>query len=107
MVVVQSFDDFYAQHRQSDEPDHSFLRSRAGVSGRQIKTQDNQYKTEVDTKYDEKAALRDEYQRQVELGLIREPTRIERALEAAKGHPDNPATQAAKRLLKKYGVSHE
>lgn len=107
MAIVQSFEEFYAVNRKQDEPDHSFLRGRMNVSDRNIKLQDAQYNAEIAAKYDEKERLRAEYELQVISGLIVEPSRIERALKAASGHPDNPATQAAKRLLEKYGVERE
>lgn len=45
--------------------------------------------------------LREEYHAQVEAGVIRPPTRIERLTAIAAGDPDLEATQAAKRLLAK------
>jgi len=45
--------------------------------------------------------LRKEYKAKVESGEIRPPTRDERLAKTAAGHPDNEATQAAKRLLEK------
>lgn len=106
MAVVQSFDEFYAINRKQDEPDHSFLRGRLNVSDRNIKLQDAQYHAEVAAKYDEREWLRAEYELQVAAGLIIAPSKIERLLKAASGHPDNPATQAARRLLEKYGVDY-
>lgn len=51
----------------------------------------------------QREAAREEYRQLVDSGAVRAPTRIERALETARGHPDNEATQAARRLLKKRG----
>lgn len=47
---------------------------------------------------------RKEYKSLVERGVIRDKTPIERRLTAANGHPDNKATQAARRLLEKQGI---
>lgn len=49
--------------------------------------------------------LRKEYQEKVQSGEIRPPTRIERLIEYANGHPDNMQTQAARRLLEKKGIN--
>lgn len=99
---VQTFDEFYARNRAVGEADSSFLRGRANVSNRQIKMQNQRYAAEVTAKYDEKAVLKAKYDQLVSSGAIREPSRFELAVKAAQGHPDNPATQAAKRLLEKY-----
>jgi hypothetical protein len=42
-----------------------------------------------------------DYQAALARGEVREPTRRERLEAAAKGHPDNPSVQAARRLLAK------
>ena len=44
-------------------------------------------------------ALRTEYADAVECGDVRPPTRMERLRAKAAGHPDNAATQAARRIL--------
>ncbi len=49
-------------------------------------------------------ALRREYAEQVARGAIRPPTRTERLLATAQGHPDNASVQAARRLLGRMGV---
>jgi hypothetical protein len=52
--------------------------------------------------------LRAEYDHLVQEGVLREPTAYEHTLKIANGHPDNLATQAARRLLKKkYGVDFD
>ena len=40
-------------------------------------------------------------------GEIVPKTIIERELDRAKGHPDNPSTQAARRILAKRGIDWE
>ena len=49
-------------------------------------------------------ALREEYRQKVMDGEIRPPSRIERLMDTAKGHPDNPSVQAARRILRKQGL---
>ena len=44
-----------------------------------------------------------EYEQLVQEGKIIKPSRIEQTIERANGHPDNPSTQAAKRMLEKRG----
>lgn len=54
------------------------------------------------------ARVRKEYEELVAAGKVREPTAYEHTLKIANGHPDNLATQAARRLLKKkYGVDFD
>lgn len=53
--------------------------------------------------YDMKRAeLRQEYRELVKQGKMRTPTTYEQALKTAQGNPDNPAVQAARRLVEKY-----
>ena len=51
---------------------------------------------------DKRQELRKEYQRLVDKGEMRPPTRKERLMETASGHPDNESVQAARRLVLKY-----
>lgn len=48
--------------------------------------------------------LRQEFFELVAIGIIREPTRIERLIRIAQGHSDNESVQAARRLLVKRGT---
>lgn len=50
-------------------------------------------------------ALRKEYDLRVSRGEIRPPTRIEELQRIARGHPDNPSVQAARRLLRKRNIT--
>lgn len=45
-----------------------------------------------------------EYREKVKNGELRDKTNIERSLDKAHGHPDNAATQAARRMLTKRGI---
>ncbi len=49
------------------------------------------------------AAIR-EYREKVNKGEIVPKTAMERRLDVARGHPDNPATQAARRILERQGI---
>ena len=49
--------------------------------------------------------LRNEYATGVAQGRFREPTRVEQLQATARGHSDNQAVQAARRLLQKRGLS--
>ena len=48
--------------------------------------------------------LRAEYRKKVASGEIKEKTRLEQRIDTANGHPDNEATQAARRLLEKRNI---
>lgn len=48
--------------------------------------------------------LRTEYSTLVQQGKIKTPSRIEELISKARGHADNAATQAARRLLEKRGI---
>lgn len=61
---------------------------------------------EKDLRYTEtRENLRNEYQHKLAKGEIRKPTSIERLISTAKGMPELESTQAARRLLKKRGIS--
>lgn len=100
----QSFKEFYAANRKVDEPDHSFLRGRANVSGRAMRAQDARYKAEVAAKYAEREALRKQYDSLIAKGGVQQPSRFDNLIAKARGHSDNAATQAARRLLTKNGI---
>ncbi len=100
----QSFEQYYAANRKVGEADHSFLRGRGNVSNRAIKAQDARYKAEVKAKYDERAALRTQYDNLVAKGSTRPPSYIESLISKAQGHSDNASVQAARRLLAKKGI---
>lgn len=48
--------------------------------------------------------LRVEYNTLVQQGKIKTPSRFEELIKKARGHEDNPATQAARRVLEKRGI---
>lgn len=51
-----------------------------------------------------RSELWEEYQLMVAEGKVRQPTRIERLIEAANGHEDRAQTHAARRVLAKRGI---
>ena len=51
-----------------------------------------------------RAELREQYRKELAEGTIREPTAIEHRIKTARGHPDNEATMAARRLLERRGI---
>lgn len=77
---------------------------------RQLRTQrgEDRFFREVDAaqrKYDaERAQAKQDYKTLIDAGKIRDKTSMERRLTAAHGHPDNSATQAARRMLEKQGI---
>ena len=56
---------------------------------------------------DKRERLRQEYNEKVAKGEIRPPSRYEKLISIAQGHPDLESTQAARRILDKKGVSWE
>lgn len=77
---------------------------------RQLKTTQGEKRFERETveaeaKYQaERAQARQDYKTLVDAGKIRDKTSMERRLTTAHGHPDNSATQAARRMLEKKGI---
>lgn len=45
-----------------------------------------------------------EYKEKVKAGELRDKTSVERMIDRANGHPDNPSTQAARRIAEKRGI---
>lgn len=54
--------------------------------------------------YQRRGELRDEYQNLVKKGKMREPTAAEKTIQRAKGDPNKPSTQAARRMAEKMGI---
>ena len=77
---------------------------------RQLKTTRGQKRYQMECEkaekeYQEKRdTARAEYKRLVDAGEIRPLTPLEQRIKVANGHPDNAATQAARRLLAKKGI---
>ena len=60
---------------------------------------------EAENKYQRKRQQAiEEYNHLVEIGEVRPLTKEERSIRTANGHPDNPSTQAARRMCEKRGI---
>ena len=70
-------------------------------SGRAILQRQNQKDMEY---FNTRARLREDYNRLVSSGQIRQPTRIEQLMQTAQGNSDNEAVRAARRALEKRGI---
>ncbi len=70
-------------------------------AGRAILERQNQKDMEY---FNARARLREDYNRLVSSGQIRQPTRIEQLMQTAQGNSDNEAVRAARRALEKRGI---
>ena len=57
----------------------------------------------IDSYHDRRNKAIQEYDHLVASGKIKPPTRIQKSLKIAQGHPDNRSVQAARRMLAKRG----
>lgn len=104
IVIID--EDTFAYDYASLEPDHSFIRAmKRGKS--HAKRIYQRYNEQVTQKYAEVEEGRAVYRQMLAEGKVRPPTRIERLITKANGHEDNAATQAARGLLTRYGVTWE
>lgn len=58
-----------------------------------------------DRYYAKRNQARKEYSRLVKSGKVRPPTTRERMIRTAKGNPENASVRAARRFLKRHGIS--
>ena len=79
------------------------LRNPHGLSESQRNQLEKEAKAAADDYHARRNAAIDEYNRMVAEGKIIPPTQIDRLIATANGHPDNEATQAARRSLEKRG----
>ena len=70
-------------------------------AGRAILERQNQKDMEY---FNARARLREDYNRLVSSGQIRQPTLIEQLMQTAQGNSDNEAVRAARRALEKRGI---
>lgn len=70
-------------------------------AGRAILERQNQKDMEY---FNARARLREDYNRLMSSGQIRQPTRIEQLMQTAQGNSDNEAVRAARRALEKRGI---
>lgn len=54
---------------------------------------------------EQRQAAINEYEQLVKAGKIKKPSKVDELREVARGNPDNASVQAARRLLKKRGLS--
>lgn len=100
-MEVLTFDEFSAKRGcPSTAPSRPEMhRYPRRPPGSQQRAMDRIVLAEGDAWVRRREALRQEYDAKVAAGEIRPPGRRERLEKAATGHPDNPSTQAALRLL--------
>lgn len=104
-AIVQTFEQFATANGA-----HRGDMGDAGTHKRSRRQSDKQWQRmlrpvneQADALLARRDALRMQYAEAVERGDVRPPTRLERLQAAAAGHPDLPATQAARRILARMG----
>ena len=80
------------------------MRLPHGETQRQYKRRTNESISSSNEYHKKRQAAIAEYQTAIAKGEILPPTNIERAIIKARGHEDNAATQAARRVLAKKGI---
>ena len=75
-----------------------------GETDRQKKKRIAEGKKEAEEYQRKREQAKQEYQEKVKNGELRPKTNVERLVERANGHPDNPSTQAARRAAEKRGI---
>lgn len=75
-----------------------------GETDRQKKKRIAEGKKEAEEYQRKREQAKQEYQEKVKNGELRPKTNVERLVERANGHPDNPSTQAARRVAEKRGI---
>lgn len=81
------------------------LNRQPRATEKQIKKAAENNIASVDANNAKRATLRQEYQAKLKRGELEAPSGEEKLIQTANGHPDNKATQAARRLLDKRGVN--
>lgn len=103
-----TLDEFYALRGVPDAASGVGIDRYAGanmtrMSSNQRKETLNEMSKQNDDYYKRRQEAREEYQKLVNEGKIRDKTPIEKMLTTANGNPDNPSTQAARRMAAKRG----
>lgn len=83
------------------------LRLPHGLTARQRKKLEADAHAAADQYADARAAAIKEYESKVAAGEIEPKGAVERLIECANSHPDNEATQAARRILAKRNINWE
>ncbi len=103
---VMTYEQFAAKSGASGAlEEHGALRFPHGITERQQKKLRKANAAKLEAGITESKATREAYNQAIKSGQIRPPSRIESLMATAKGHSDNPSTQAARRILKKQGLS--
>ena len=104
-VKVMDIETFLAVNGASMPQNAALHRSSNKISRKVWSKMVDHYAAEARAVCDKRQELREEYQRLVDKGEMRPPTRKESLMQTASGHPDNESVQAARRLvLKHYGM---
>lgn len=104
---VQSLDEYLGE-RGLSSPMSDFMLDKVRIPhGLTSKAEERLHKEADIARNDysrKRTAAINDYNSKVKSGEIRKPSRIESLIKKARGHEDNPSTQAARRTLKKRGV---
>lgn len=105
-IPVMEEEDYLAMHGASrqDIGDSALHKNRGSSEKAWKRIVEHQAQKDADL-ISRRQKLREEYWAKVGSGELRPPTRIEKLIATAQGHPDNLAVQAARRLLEKKGIS--
>ena len=99
-------EDQYVLDQAGEIPHAVFAGGQArAMSDAALRRAQKEHERELREWHSNATAARKKYRRLVSEGKLRPPTRIERLLETARGHSDNQSVQAARRILKKRGIS--
>ncbi|HES9049741.1 TPA: hypothetical protein VPG36_001008 [Streptococcus pyogenes] len=77
--------------------------NRSFSSGKQREKFTKEARKNIDNYHDRRNEAIREYNSLISSGKIKVPTQIQKSMRTAHGHPDNRATQAARRMLTKRG----
>lgn len=107
--AAQTFEEFCVARQRPDliaVPHDASLLSPSGhvskVAERRAKKRSEQ---ELALWAADRALLLYEYQQLLAAGKVRQPTRAEKLIQTARGHPDRQDVQAARRLLQRQGIA--
>jgi hypothetical protein len=101
-----SFEDYAeSQGFNRQMPFATFTRTTINMSGAALRRAKAQHERDLNRWQAGRDKARREYARLVKSGRILPPTRIQKLIQRARGHSDRSSVQAARRLLKKQGLS--
>ena len=111
-MEVLTFEEFAARHRAGREHMDAGLHAKGQSTDTAHARHLDRESTRLRDHDETRAQLRRLYNRLVQRGVMRPPTRLERLERIAAGNPDKPSVRAAMRLLEKKrnkgikGVDH-